>query len=188
MTEKVKIKLTREQVDTIERYLTAVADEEELLEAFASTKDKQNSIFQALDGLSQMDMARALLIGYDIETEYKTGEWVRYWKNDSITGIAKISVFKSDRKLVNFEGDTKWKRVVDITGHATPEEIETEKERRKWAGIEEGDVLRNLPWAYHIGVYKGDADDYTVLVDVGDAQHIWKKDNVVLYAKKVGAK
>lgn len=179
-----KVKLTQEQADFIEKYLFAVADVEEMLEGFAGTRDLVRSVFHPLQGLGVSDLARALLIGYEVELEYKTGEWVRYWKSDSLAGIGLISSYKNVRQFVRFEGEEKWRETDCITRHATPEEIKAEKERRVWVEIEEGDVL------FHkhrktLGIFKYERAGYAEVV-CGNDQYGWSIENFELYAKKVG--
>src|SRR5690606_19853208 len=101
-----------------------------------------------LDIIPIEDVVKAFINGYEIKPKYEAGEWVRYWKNDSITGYAKISEFDSFRNLVKFEGDTEFSGGENITGHATPEEIKAERDRRKWAEVEPGDVVVGITGRY----------------------------------------
>ena len=69
MTEKITI--TQEQDIAIKTYLEDW-DKEHLLVAHAETnKPWSLNVFKPLNGMPQMDMARALLLGYEIEPKYE---------------------------------------------------------------------------------------------------------------------
>ena len=128
MTEKVKI--TQKQFDWLEKYKS----DEEIDYAIDVQLHRKRPDSPIVDW-KPSEVARAFYNGYKVEPEYKTGEWVRYWKSDSLAGIGLISSYKNVRQFVRFEGEEKWRETDCITSHATPEEIKAEKERRVWAGI-----------------------------------------------------
>lgn len=132
MTEKVKI--THEQADAINWILSAQSIDE-LIVAHARSNGGYVGRAKALKGMSAIKLTKALRVGYEIERKYKTGEWVRYWKNDCVTAIGKITYIDYEKGLVQFDNTTFTKGIHDVTGYATPEEIAKEKERRKWAEI-----------------------------------------------------
>lgn len=179
MTEKLKV--TQEQADWLEKY----ESEEAIDYAIDIQPLKKRPDSPIVDWHASM-VARALLIGYEIKPEYKVGDLV-IPERDGRTNSSEIyEIIDLDKAHANLKG------IIGIFSlsqlrHATPEEIEAEKERRKWARIEEGDVLRHLPWSSRIGIYAGCINDESVLIQISGGQEVWKKTQVELYAKKVGA-
>lgn len=133
MTEKVK--LTREQAEAVDNWLsaaTAMDGISALLDAHADM-ERWVGVFAPMNDLSQADMARALLIGYEIEKEYKIGDWV-VWETEHerrVLQIDRISKLTTGEKVFGDEGF--WLEC--IKRHATPEEIKAEQERRVWKKI-----------------------------------------------------
>ncbi len=126
-----KVKLTREQVEVIEK------------------------VRDSLKGLSYKSLYIALNEGYEIKEEFKLGEYIVY-ENDVVKNTMKIIAINKENITVEpiYEG-FKNHNVVGINSplirHATPEEIAEEKERRWWAKrgrkvweLKEGDVMRDL--------------------------------------------
>ena len=160
MTEKITI--TQEQADAVDLLLKSVT------------------------GMRVVNLVRAIKEGYEVEPEYKIGDWVvRINGNPFITMEIAIQVSEIKDGFIIINGDILCP--FRLLRNATPDGIKAEEERQKWAGIEEGDVLRQLPYARQIGMFVGNADDETVLVQNFEGQHIWKKSECELYAKKVGA-
>lgn len=189
MTEKVKI--TAEQANAIELYLTRHSASTLINNHAKSTYNNGwlvDGEYYALNSLTQSVMAKALYIGYEVEPEpCRVGDWLYDPGSEIIGEVGEDLVIwgdgiKSTRVYVE-----KLLKSNDIR-HATPEEIQAEKERRnrKWAGIEEGDILRHIPWSSRIGIYAGYINDESVLIQISGGQEVWKKSQVELYAKKVG--
>ena len=128
-----KVKITQEQADAIERLKEG--QREDFQKFFKDDKDSLVSWAVPLSDLTEDEYMSVLYDGYEIEPEYKTGEWVRYWKNDCVTAIGKITYIDYEKGLVQFDNTTFTKEIHDVTGYATPEEIKTEKERRLWKSI-----------------------------------------------------
>lgn len=124
-----KIRITQEQADAIENYLKT-RDVSELIDDHAEVCRNNKwaaEIYKPLNDLSQADLARALLIGYEVELEYKSGDWV---------------VDKQTKKIhqviyVNFDSVGVNGMIIGnlLIRHATTEEIKAEKERRVWKEI-----------------------------------------------------
>src|SRR5690625_2713388 len=123
-----KVKLTQEQADAIKK-LKAEASNKEIIYMNTSPfggihldKDKQTIFEMDLD-----ELIRALYIGYEVESEFKVGDWVV--TSDFLEPIRKVKEV-NDRLLVDNTGIV-WRDFGEIR-HATPEEIAKEKQRRWW--------------------------------------------------------
>lgn len=138
-----KIKITQAQADAIEEYLEC-GDVVEMLEVHAGIRaDKNNNWvieFKTLNSLSMADLARALLIGYEVEPEYKDGDWIVFVNavNESLVCIIEnVGNSSVDTDYVGSNGykQSFGKKRIRL---ATPEEIKAEKERRVWESIGRG--------------------------------------------------
>lgn len=145
MTEKIK--LTAEQAKAIE-ILLRTRSKENILNLHASSIPWDGNNADYLNKLSQADLAKSLLIGYEVEMNYKVGDWVRYWRKDRLTRFGKLTYINYEKGLAQFDNCTITKKIEDITRHATPEEVEIEKERRWWKShdrevweLKQGDIL-----------------------------------------------
>lgn len=133
-----KVKLTREQAVIMELFKTSKSKENILKDILMAEKQAYHKNNECLKSLSFEDMARALLIGYEVEETFKVGDWVIYTnkKEESFTG--KIEGFESHGFIkTDIYADAKvkqWFRKNNIR-HAAPEEIKVEKERRWWKSI-----------------------------------------------------
>ena len=127
-----KVKLTQEQADAVKTAVAKFTFEESMENHLAGWISPARS---CLNGINTEELARALLIGYEIEETYKVGDWVRYWRTDCSAIIGKIEVIAEKERLFKADNCPDERRISDITRHATPEEIKAEKERRVWAEI-----------------------------------------------------
>ncbi len=149
-----KVKITQEQADAIEN----ITYREHAVELqINGWKHKEN---RCLNHLALDDFIKALYIGYEVEPEYKVGDWIvkRNGEKFYITHrgdgfpiavrITNITTSLGVNVLQFCDGS-----VIRITEarHATPEEIAKEKERRWWAKndrdvweIREDDILEYL--------------------------------------------
>lgn len=173
MTKKVRV--SPAQFDWLEKYKN-----EEAIDYAIDIQPLNKRPDSPLHDWSASKVAKALYKGYEVEPQYKVGDWI-YSINSRAVGKV-VRVGNDFVEIDNAEGAT-----FNYIRHATPEEIQAEKDRRKWAEIEEGDVVRKVPMAYEIAVYQGEADDETILVKNDSGQHLWRKNQVGLYAKKAGA-
>lgn len=127
-----KVKLMPAQADAIEKALKYNGeDKEQLINKHADNKWITDT-YSALNDLSQADMARAVLIGYEVEEEYKVGDKIVHL-HDRHPGVYTVREVHFHGVLVGEFFDLEF-RIKDIR-HATPEEIKAEQERRVWAGI-----------------------------------------------------
>lgn len=80
---------------------------------------------KAIADMSTATLAKALLIGYEVEPEFKRGDWVKNVYNDDVGIVTELgsSYLKYDDGLS--DGFHNFR-------HATPEEIAEEKQRRFW--------------------------------------------------------
>lgn len=158
MTEKVKV--TAEQAKILENICGAVGKESMIKKKVLKDPWRlRKNLF--LNDLSLDEFIRALYIGYEVEPQYKVGDWVACEYEDGVW-IAQIEKIEGEKVFARWEFDRlDWNYIYDIR-HATPEEIKAEKERRVWAGIgrEVGEL--RIGDAY---VYKNEAMQY---VDVED--------------------
>lgn len=156
-----KVKLTQEQADAIKK-LKAEASNKEIIYMNTSPfggihldKDKQTIFEMDLD-----ELIRALYIGYEVESEFKVGDWVV--TSDFLEPIRKVKEV-NDRLLVDNTGIV-WRDFGEIR-HATPEEIAKEKERRWWKKhnrevweLKDYDLLKGLSTGliYQVFIYGDD--------------------------------
>jgi len=147
-----KVKLTQEQAEDLEEALHAYEDDKDhMLNVFVRAKD--TSDWGSISYFSPSKMAKALYIGYEVES-YKIGDWVKVETQNGIR-VSKIYAKKDNEYyLERFPGHFKSQNVL---GHATDEEIDEEKERRWWHNndrnvweLREGDVLILNDHGYHI--------------------------------------
>lgn len=136
MTEKVK--LTREQAASIK---LAVADygSNTVLDMHAENPYWITKL-SSLNTLSPNELARALYIGYEIEEEYKVGDWVRivsdvHQTKNETRKVTEIKKSHAAREDVHYKLDGRGVYFKSYIRHATPEEIKAEQERRQWAKI-----------------------------------------------------
>lgn len=121
-----KVKITQEQADAIEGITDRESAAELQINGWKWYKNR------CLNNLSFDDFIKALYIGYEVEPEFEVGDWV-YRKSDGV--VSKINRIENQEDFYGeFSTDKHrgWLYVEEIR-HATPEEIEKEKERRWWA-------------------------------------------------------
>ncbi|WP_405103105.1 hypothetical protein [Oceanobacillus sp. FSL H7-0719] len=99
-----------------------------------------------LNDLTLDELIRALYIGYEVEPEFKVGDWII---DKSVNKIGKITENINGRDIYNDGREISYSLLVDVR-HATPSEIAEEKERRFWARydrdvweLRKGDVLHD---------------------------------------------
>lgn len=143
-----KVILTQEQVEAIEIAIREYGKDDVLNDHLSAYPDYQNwgNNLEPLNGLEPHILARALYQpdGYEVEPEFKVGDWV---VGEGHILAYKISKIKNDR--IYFDYSTGNLRVEQVR-HATPEEIKEEKRRRWWHDrdrgvweVYEGDILMN---------------------------------------------
>lgn len=135
-----KVKITHEQADAIEKIKSG-----------------------ALMDVPLDNLIKAMIIGYEIEPEFKVGDWV-VTKDGYIGEIEYINEVDKWANI-GYSKDTKERGVClaktfklnDIERHATIEETEQEKERRFWVRhnrdvweLRQGDVLSKKRGSYTV--------------------------------------
>ena len=113
-----KVKVTKEQAKGLNQITTPQSAVKEHVGNWQLGND--------LNALSLDELIRALYIGYEVEPEFKVGDWV---VTKVTNHIGKITGFSSITKYYDIEGIQ-----TDVIRHATPSEIAEEKERRFFAG------------------------------------------------------
>lgn len=129
-----KVKLTREQVDAIEKYKSQGHN---LAVFVAHGKTGFHGELEPLRTLSIDEMGRLLYEpdSYEVEPEYKVGDWIVFESviKDLLIGrVEKVSKTNVDTDYIGSNG---YKQNFSIGGirHASYEEVRVEKERRVWA-------------------------------------------------------
>ena len=155
MTEKVK--LTKLQAEAIEWLMDGAPGswtQEDLIREHTLDRHGWSGVEDAVDisvlnGLPLLTLIDALRIGYEIEKEYKVGDWVVH---DAGCKLGQIEIVRGKNITVRrTDGEGYWWNT-DFIRHATPEEIKAEQERRVWAGIgrepgefRDGDIIFGDP-------------------------------------------
>lgn len=128
---------------------------------------------------------------YEIEQPpLKVGDWAKHETKDRRRYIGKIHNIDNEDKVWSHWNGEKHAGFIDLKDleKMTPEEIRAEEERRKWAGIEEGDVLIGKKSGALAILVMNLPEHSEVKVRLhNDKLQTWDKDSVELYAKKVGA-
>src|SRR5690625_4883696 len=119
-----KVKITPEQAKEIEEI------SEGSQPFIVSYHAKGILAWEHLSELSLDELIRALYIGYEVEPEFKVGDWV-VW--DEIKIIGQLVEIDSVLRVDSIDYDVPQSVKLDELRHATPSEIAEEKERRWWA-------------------------------------------------------
>lgn len=167
MTEKIKI--TSEQDYAIE-YVVEQFGKDYTLNKTAGNYDSKwmDDKHLCLNSIKLADLARILYEpnSYEIEVEYKAGEWVVRlgvsYMGELIIGqlytneVGDLDVDRAERIGLSFSA-TEWR-------HATPEEIKAEKERQLWKSMgrevnewREGDVYKHRNYLIRFEIDKTEA-------------------------------
>lgn len=114
-----KVKITQKAANLIENTRKKMSDHEIVR--------KHEDIILIKKGTMDLDtLIKALYIGYEVDPEFKIGDWVKSRHGVGIGKIVKFSElgYYTDFNMIVTDEDIR---------HATPEEIATEKERRFFA-------------------------------------------------------
>ena len=156
-----KIVITQEQADAIKK-MGALSNHRKGKFVEEHVLKNWNDGQRGLQGLTTNELIRALYIGYEVEPEFKIGQWVKSRHGKGIGKIVKISKqgYHTDFNMIADADDIR---------HATPQEIATEKTRRWWAKhnrepfeLVKGDVIKGIGFSslrWRIGEYKGIFED-----------------------------
>lgn len=156
-----KVKITRELADELNDWMT---------------REKKDSIIRChahgymqtslIHKIKLDELIRALYIGYEVEPEFKVGDWV---KSRHGIGTGKITDIR-----LGYHTDFGMVAASDDIRHATPEEIATEKTRRWWKKnnryeweLMKGDIIRKfvINGAFYEVTYVD--GEYIGLFDIG---------------------
>lgn len=124
-----KVKLTVKQAEMIKNH------EGHLRDLMFKWRAKGCSTF--IDDLTAEQVLDAYFDGYEVEPEYKIGDWVTIVSKNSKEGEIFELIGKRDEGvyLLKMAPASNMLWHVEEFRHATPEEIKAEQERRLWAGI-----------------------------------------------------
>lgn len=128
-----KIRLSKEEAVAIEKFLKH-GDNDIATMIDGHEQGMWLDKYTPLNGLATSDLARALLIGYEVEEEFKVGDWVA--KKDGkrfANGLLIAKVEKVRKDYVTHSSNMG--ASLEALRHATPEEIKAEKERQLWKSI-----------------------------------------------------
>lgn len=153
-----KIKLTQEQADAIESLRSGGYDDDVIVRNTLfyemGTNENPCKRYNSLLDLHTDKLIRALYIGYEVESEFKVGDWVYVETPKSeLPNVYKIMlVNKYHAQLDRLYGNHDKSKL----RHATPEEIEKEKQRRWWKShnrevreLRKGDIIVGEYDGYH---------------------------------------
>lgn len=138
-----KVKITPKQANAIKRWV----NKEQLIIAKASGL-LEHSIDESIAELTMEQLVKALYIGYEVEPEFKVGDWVvpKEQNGGFRKEIKPYQILGIDDRKSWLDCDL-WVYNLKLR-HATSEEIATEKERRWWAKydrnlweLKKGDLL-----------------------------------------------
>jgi len=119
-----KVKLTQKQADLIKD----IKDIDYAINIHGFNKRPDSP----LQRLTTAELARALYIGYEVEPEFKVGDWVFIDYGEAGTEIGFIKGWINEPHSFYID-KCHFGANVNKARHATPEEIAKEKERRWWA-------------------------------------------------------
>lgn len=133
MTEKVKV--TQEQAETIENLKRNGFTDESIIESHAKCPNgwmlSENT---TLNRMSLLKLVDALRIGYEVEPQFKVGDWIVKLNGECFMRGEKVMKVTEVKDNCIYFGVGRYLtcRYIRL---ATPEEIKTEKERRLWKSI-----------------------------------------------------
>lgn len=122
-----KVKLTQEQADAVESKMNTT-DIDLIMDLHRYKDARWGNDSEALNELSNSELAKALYIGYEVEPEFKIGDWkvVEYSRE-----IGQVVEYFKEKQRVELDCSYFTYKKGDLRD-ATPEEIAEEKEYRFW--------------------------------------------------------
>ena len=135
-----KVELTRKQADAIEYFKNKLGDERIIMlhaEMLLDSEHEQIDQQENLDGISLLTLVDALRIGYEVEPQYKVGDWIVFENAVNVSLVCAIENVGNSSVDTDYVGSNGCKQSFNKNRirHATPEEIKSEKESRLWAKI-----------------------------------------------------
>lgn len=140
-----KVKITQEQADAFEKLIRNTHIKFKYAIETARNQEWATESFTPLNGLSFDKFINVIRYGYEVEPEFKVGDWVayNYW---GLVG----KVVSTDGGIA-LDNRVNGKLNPNDFKHATPQEIATEKTRRWWNKnnryeweLMKGDIIRNF--------------------------------------------
>lgn len=123
-----KVVLTQEQADEIELQKKDFSKFDDIVTRRILTSDINGYYNKTFHSISVDDLIKALYIGYEVEPEFKVGDWVI---DEEYGFIGQITEIEGNSIWAYWDDDNKEMRIrKEDLRHATPEEIA--KERRWW--------------------------------------------------------
>src|SRR5699024_2384716 len=116
-----KVKLTQEQAWMIENHRGAF---ESLMR-----KHHMKGLPTYIDELTTQQVVDAYFGGYEVEKTFKVADWVVHENGKLIGQVTRI--YEDELEVKRLGDRYIWNK--KYVRHATPEEIEEEKQRRRWA-------------------------------------------------------
>src|SRR5690625_2899401 len=125
-----KVKLTQVQADVIEqkkkydgRGIQAI-----LRDIFYEPNETTSisGVNEIVREIGMEDFLKALYIGYEVEREFKVGDWVKHLYKDDVGVFTELG-----RSYIKY--DDGYSDSINNFRHASPEEVAKEKRRRWWA-------------------------------------------------------
>lgn len=146
-----KVKITKQQAEAIEELRSKRFPDSVIAHNVACDNYNSRVSRSEHDSLCEMkfdDLIKALYIGYEIEEEFKSGDWI---VNNQGRVLQVTEVYLEDGNEIVEANDGQvftYRLGAEFVRHATPDEIAEEKERRWWAKhgrevweLKQGDVL-----------------------------------------------
>ena len=151
---------------------------------------------ECLNALSVSELARALYVGYEVEEEFKEGDWVTAMHRTGIKSIGRV-IDVVDGKVyaiwTTFGEDVTTGHGhygLSNVEHATDEEIAREKTRRWWAKhdrqpweIREGDILNVNDEYLEVERIEGNTITFSTFDDWIELDEMKHNIDVVCFAK-----
>lgn len=180
-----KVKLTKEQAIAIE----SLTSKKYIDVKFHLTNKWTSPIFKPLNELSGDDFIKALYVGYEVEPEYKSGDYV---VNHHGT-IGRIDIVEDDIYhgiwFNNAKDPLMWCKKSYFQRHATKKEVEEAKKIEWWSKhnrdvweLKKGDLIKNKDNSIY-EVFFINPDNTVILEQSGN----WIESKLGNYQEKVSA-
>lgn len=165
-----KVKVTQEQADAIDLF-TFTGN---TLEGFSRKRKSFSNAFKSIKELTVDEMAKALFIGYEVEPEFKVGDWVSY--DNGIAGWMTKVVVQIEGSYLHLTPTGMLLK--KFARHATAEEIAKEKQHRWWNShgrevweLRRGDIIQKNETNGVTYEVTHTRDDYIGLFEIGSFNH-----------------
>lgn len=164
-----KVELTRKQAAVIEELKTKFSNEQIVANnvKYRIAEINHDHLHHELVKLNLDILIKALYIGYEVEEEFKVGDWAVY-DNKIIGKVKKIAddliTIDVELEYLRDNGETAYVNTfARYFRHATPEEVAEEKERRWWK------KHNRMPWELKVGdvlIYEDSLSDLPEVIEI----------------------